>query len=249
LPGDTLTYTLIFSNIGNSTARDVVITDIVPSLLTGLNVDSSVPITDTGHMPGYVWSVQDLPPDAAGIITITGQISMALSSTISFTNVATITSMAIETDTTNNLALVNATAAQKSPNIYLPVVLKNRSLSVFPLHIGNAIATRPVSHQGETFYRVAVTIPTPLPSNGHFYFSTSPTTLTKVVVDDEIVLLLGGKEIFSFDFSNGGSPQTAIVEVPRSVMEQLTGQTVQVEYRDVYGIVVRASEMWLIWLP
>jgi len=32
-------------------------------------------------------------------------------------------------------------------------------------------------------------------------------------------------------------------------MEQLAGRTVTIEYRDVYGKVVKASAMWLIWLP
>jgi hypothetical protein len=32
-------------------------------------------------------------------------------------------------------------------------------------------------------------------------------------------------------------------------MEQMSGQTVTVEYRDVYGNVVNASAMWLIWMP
>jgi hypothetical protein len=134
-------------------------------------------------------------------------------------------------------------------SLYLPIVLKNYSPLVFPLHVGDAISTRPVSYKGEMFYTTTVKVSSPLPSGGHFYLSSNPTTLTEVVVDDKIALLLGGEEIFIYNFSVSGSPQAAIVEIPRSVMGQLAGQTVRVEYRDVYGVWVEASEMWLIWLP
>jgi hypothetical protein len=133
--------------------------------------------------------------------------------------------------------------------LYLPIVLKGYSPPVFALYIGDAISKRPVSYNGEIFYNTAVKVPTPLPSGGHFYLSSGPTAPTEVVVDDKIVLLVGGGEVFSYNFSTSGSPQVAIVEIPRSVMEQLAGRTVPVEYRDVYGAFVEASEMWLIWLP
>jgi hypothetical protein len=134
-------------------------------------------------------------------------------------------------------------------NLYLPMVLKAYSPPVFSLYIGDAIATRPVSYTGEIFYTTAIKVPTPLPSGGHFYLSSNPTTLTEVLVDDKIVLLLRGEEVFSHNFSTGGSPQAAIVEIPQSVMGQLAGQTVPVQYRDVYGHLVEASEMWIIWQP
>jgi hypothetical protein len=132
---------------------------------------------------------------------------------------------------------------------YLPIILRAYSPPVFSLYIGDAIATRPVSYTGEIFYTTAIQVPTPLPSGGHFYLSSNPTTLTEVLVDDKIVLLLGGEEVFSRNFSTSGSPQAAIVEIPRSVMGQLAGQTVPVQYRDVYGELIEASEMWIIWQP
>jgi hypothetical protein len=41
----------------------------------------------------------------------------------------------------------------------------------------------------------------------------------------------------------------AVLEVPRALVQQLAGRTVQVEYRDVYAVYVQASEVWLIWMP
>ncbi len=49
--------------------------------------------------------------------------------------------------------------------------------------------------------------------------------------------------------ARGQAPLDGEVEVTRATMEQLAGQTVTVEYRDVYGDSVEASEMWLIWTP
>ena len=130
---------------------------------------------------------------------------------------------------------------------FLPIALKSYPFSL--LYIGDAISKRPAGYEGEIFYTMTVKAPTFLPSGGHFYLSSAPITPTKAVVDDKIVLLSGGEEVFSYSFSTGGPPQPTIVEIPRSVVEQLAGQTVRVEYRDVYGTWVEASAMWLIWQP
>ncbi len=70
------------------------------------------------------------------------------------------------------------------------------------------------------------------------------------MVDDAMVILLDGTEVFTCAFSvSNKPPEPAIVEVERGTMEQLAGYTVTIEYRDVYGVIVEASEMWLIWTP
>jgi hypothetical protein len=131
----------------------------------------------------------------------------------------------------------------------LPIVLKAYSPPVFPLQVGDAISVRPVNYKGEIFYTTTIMVPSPLPPGGHFYLSSDPSMLTEVLVDDKIVLSVGGEEVFIYNFSLSGSPQAAIVEIPRAVMEQLAGHDVRVEYRDVYSYQVEASEMWLIWQP
>jgi hypothetical protein len=96
---------------------------------------------------------------------------------------------------------------------------------------------------------MSLEVPADLPLGGHFFFSSRPDQITTVLVDDELAMLLDGVEVFAHDFSTSGRPTSAIVEVPRSVMAQLAGQFVTIEYRDVYSAVVEASEMWLIWTP
>jgi hypothetical protein len=132
--------------------------------------------------------------------------------------------------------------------VYLPQVAA-RFTDGFPVHIGDAIPVRPVVEQGEIFFTRSVLIPGPLPPSGRFYFSSQPDRVAEALVDDKLAVLLGGDEIFVYNFSTSGHPVPAVVEVPRPVAEQMAGKTVLVEYRDVYARLVEASQMWLIWVP
>ena len=101
VPGQPITYTLSFSNAGGRLATGVVITDSIPVSLTQISVISSgVSITATAS-PAYVWQVQDLAPGAAGVITITAQISDPLAAGV-FTNTAVITTASADSDANNN---------------------------------------------------------------------------------------------------------------------------------------------------
>jgi hypothetical protein len=118
------------------------------------------------------------------------------------------------------------------------------------MYIGDAIPARAVAYRGEVFYTTVAQMPENLPDGGHFYLSSRPDHVAEVVVDDAIIILLDGGQVFSYTFSdNGQSPEPAIVQVPRTTMETLAGQTVTIEYHDVYATLVSASEMWLIWSP
>jgi uncharacterized repeat protein (TIGR01451 family) len=105
-PGTPITYTLAFSNAGNSLANDVLLTDIVPFTLTNISVThSGAVITDTGLNPGFTWDVEDLAPLLGGLITITGRIRSDLTTDTIFTNTATITSSTPDLEIANNQAV------------------------------------------------------------------------------------------------------------------------------------------------
>jgi hypothetical protein len=128
--------------------------------------------------------------------------------------------------------------------VYLPIIVANQLFSSdFPVHIGNPIPARPVIHQGEVFFSRQVRIPQIIPPTGRFYFSSQPNLPANIFVDDVMVVLDNGNEVFSY-FGN----QPGIAEVPRSVIEQMAGKIVTIQYRDLYGFEVEASEMWLIWV-
>lgn len=93
LPGVPLTYTLAFSNVGVLAASNVLITDVVPAMLTnptfvGSSGANVTPIAGST----FAWQVEDLDPNEGGVITITGVVSTGLSSIDILTNTAIITS-------------------------------------------------------------------------------------------------------------------------------------------------------------
>ena len=120
-PGDTITYTITFSNAGSALASGVVITDIVPVSVTNTSVISSgVAITDTGASPPYVWNVADLANGQGGVITITGQLSATLASS-TFTNTAVITTTAVDANPGNNSSDADVTVIATSGTIIIEV--------------------------------------------------------------------------------------------------------------------------------
>ena len=63
-PGETITYTISYQNIGTDTAYNVVITETYPP---GVTFVSSVPPPDSGN---NVWFIGDIPPGFGGSIDI-----------------------------------------------------------------------------------------------------------------------------------------------------------------------------------
>ena len=144
------------------------------------------------------------------------------------------------------LILVNL----KSQNLFLPIIINNQMAESFdPMFIGDAIPQRNANPPGEVFYSTTIQIPLELPSTGNFYLSAQSSTLTETLVDDEIVFKNGSSILYTHDYSASGSPELVIVPIPRVTLGAMAGQTIIVEYHDVYGSVVKASDMWLIWVP
>ncbi len=146
-----------------------------------------------------------------------------------------------------------APAGALSYQIYLPIVVRAYAYPItFPHSVGSAIASRPAI-TGEVFYSTTLVMPPTLPVTGHFYLSAHPDRLVPVVVDDAVALLVGDQEVFQYQFSRPGNPPSepipAVVEIPMTVMQPLAGKTVRLEYRDVFGVLVAAGEVWLIWTP
>ncbi len=107
--GQPLTYTLTFSNTGTDTATGILITDVVPITLTNVSyLASGVAVTPTGSV-SYTWQVADLPPDAGGVITLTGIVSPGVQGVAGFINTASITGTTAEVDTADNSSSVGVT--------------------------------------------------------------------------------------------------------------------------------------------
>ncbi len=107
IPGDTITYTIVFSNGGPDVATSVILTDSIPVNVSVASIISSgVAITQTS--PGYVWAVQDLALGEGGMITITGQITDSIAITSTINNSVEITTL-VDGDSSNNTSDVDVT--------------------------------------------------------------------------------------------------------------------------------------------
>ena len=101
-PGDTITYTLTYTNVGSKIAYSPFVTDVVPAGLTNLAVSSSgSAITATGAVT-YSWQTADLAPGAGGTITITAQVGNGVGTPTTINNTAQIASWVGDPNSVNN---------------------------------------------------------------------------------------------------------------------------------------------------
>lgn len=85
-PGDTLTYTLKFSNTSPLLVTNVLITDAIPSEFTNpVFSNTGATITPTGSF-SFAWVVEDLSPGEWGTIVLTGVVDANIDSVWTFTN-------------------------------------------------------------------------------------------------------------------------------------------------------------------
>ncbi len=101
-PGDSMTYTLTYSNAGPATAHHVVITDVLPAALISPTVTSSGAAITPRPGSRFVWDVADLAAGEGGTITIAAVVSPTFAGILS--NTAVIATTAVETNTVNNAA-------------------------------------------------------------------------------------------------------------------------------------------------
>jgi uncharacterized repeat protein (TIGR01451 family) len=100
LPGQTITYTVAFSNVGTLDAAGVVVTDVLPAFVTYQSDTSSYPVAEP--TPGtWVWTVGPVGI-ASGTLSFQVVGLVSSSATGELTNVVTVTTTTTETVTNNN---------------------------------------------------------------------------------------------------------------------------------------------------
>jgi uncharacterized repeat protein (TIGR01451 family) len=125
-PGDRITYTLTYSNAGPATAHHVVITDLLPSVLTSPTVSASGAEITSRPDTRFVWDVADLAAGDGGTITVTAAISPTVIGAV--TNTATIATSALDRTAGNNVASVKTDIIRH--HVYLPLVTKHGETSL-----------------------------------------------------------------------------------------------------------------------
>jgi uncharacterized repeat protein (TIGR01451 family) len=119
--GDTVTYTLTYTNAGPATAHHVIITDTLLTELISPTVLSTGAIITPHIGSRFVWDVENLAAGEGGIITITAAISPTFLSD-TFSNTVTIATTSVESNLDNNTA--TATITMAIHRYYSPIVLR-----------------------------------------------------------------------------------------------------------------------------
>ena len=113
-PGTGITFTLSISNGGSITATNMTVSDEVPWYLTAPSWSASgAAVSNTGQLPQYIWSVQDLSPGQGALITVTGVLTVPLAAGV-YTNTAII-EVDQDAATENNLAAVTFEVSNVAP--------------------------------------------------------------------------------------------------------------------------------------
>jgi uncharacterized repeat protein (TIGR01451 family) len=134
IPGQFITYTLAFSNVGPGLSQNVVISDPIPPNLevtevTSLTIGTDVTIMQNGSMPNLFWHVSDLEVGEGGMITVTARVvdNLELFET-RITNTVTIT------------ATDDITPAQNTATVFL-TLLQPATLTITKTVVGHTPPT------------------------------------------------------------------------------------------------------------
>ncbi len=122
--GSTVTYTIVYSNVGGIAATDVVITDIIPASLTVSQVyTSGAPLVETSSGNTYRWQLDSLAPQAGGRIILVAQVASGLQPGSQVDNTVEVATSAREITLMNNVSTVwFQVTGQSGSAVYLPLI-------------------------------------------------------------------------------------------------------------------------------
>jgi uncharacterized repeat protein (TIGR01451 family) len=192
--GNNLTYTMVATNAGPSTAHGVSITDAVPGGTTFVSAD------DGGSVSGgtVTWSLGDIATGSSSTVHLTVHVNSARTAALS--NTASATTTTTDTNAANNSA-TQTTAVVTSANLSI-----NKSDSPDPVGVGQDLTyTLAVSNAGPSD-ALGVSVSDTLPA-GVTYVSATPTQGTCSQLAGVITCPLG-------TVVNGGTPSVTVVVRP-----------------------------------
>ncbi len=123
IPGSTITYTLVISNLGTIPASTVVITDVLPTFTTYITDTSGIAKT-TPAAYTYVWKLNNnIDPGKAFRFNIRAKVADGLPSpTHTLTNRGSVSSQTPDSNSNNNVSLDNTTSTgTPNPTLTLAV--------------------------------------------------------------------------------------------------------------------------------
>ncbi len=126
-PSDTLSWTILVGNNGPATARDVVVTDILPA---GVSFVASVP-TSTIESSGVVFNIGDLAPNATYTIRLFASADCAVESRQQLANHVQVSTVTREHDESNN-------EAEATTTIIAPKLVTRLEPDIWPVCEGSS---------------------------------------------------------------------------------------------------------------
>ncbi len=123
-PGDIITYTLVYTNIGDAPAPYVAITDLLPQNVRLYDHSGTVILPSSAV--SLTWEVFNLAPNAGGTLTVSVVISPTFTGWL--TNTATIATTAPEVMVANNMSTAYTLVEAPPPawyHLYLPLVMRS----------------------------------------------------------------------------------------------------------------------------
>jgi hypothetical protein len=107
-PGEAVTILLSVANLGTSSARSVLMTDLVSPDILSPSYQVSASLAGTTHRPGttYEWDLPDLNRGVSGVITLTGILRESLPPDWAVVNQVTAATADRELDLSNNHSLI-----------------------------------------------------------------------------------------------------------------------------------------------
>lgn len=130
-PGSLLTYTLVVTNLGPSLARNVLVTDVLPTEVT---YHDAVPSPATIGAGTLTWALGDLDVGQSVMLTVVVRVSPLVTLNQPFTNTATATTDTPGDDPTNNNAETPVTPIQPQVAIQKDLIGADLDL-VTPNHV------------------------------------------------------------------------------------------------------------------
>jgi uncharacterized repeat protein (TIGR01451 family) len=170
VPGDSITFTLVYTNSGPGTAANSAISDLLPVELTGVGYSASNDYgAAIGHSGSYLWQLGNIPAGGGGTITVTGEVD----SSISWQDAQRVIT---------NSAVISTTSVEPTT----PAPLSNQSSATFTVQTSDLIITKMASPSGtlSSYDWVTFTI---------VYSNAGPGPANSVVITD----LLSGMLITS----------------------------------------------------
>ncbi|MCG3210868.1 MAG: hypothetical protein FOGNACKC_04503 [Anaerolineae bacterium] len=248
VPGQTITYTLIYTNLGPGLAKNVIITDPVPITLTGVVSSFSGALLTPLPGPNFSWQAATLSPGSGGQITLVGQVDPLLQADTAFTNTAQITNN-FEAGSAPNSSSVGVTVSLPRASFSAATYLVSEAAGAAVITVNLSIAPRtPVSVTYTASSGTATAGSDFTPVSGQLTFSPGTTLLTFTVpITNDIIDEPNETVLLALSAPHGvilASPQNGVLTIIDDDAVQLglskTGQPalVRAGQRLTYTIVV-----------